>query len=211
MGAIPPVPSTTTGHHRLVAAPHVYSMWACVPLRWWELDPTICWAPQPWQTGPHTRLFVGDQDGYVRGQGHGHFGYYMRNLYVFGRFVGHEFCGSRLKMSHLISCFSLVLTPERNIDLILNKKYERKNPCTFVFLGIAMIASNFIGYPHGYRGSLLLGVTSPSSVASLVSLCRPTCRPISSLGVPNGCGSTRGVPWPWRRRPGSANGRLAGA
>ena len=46
-------------------------------LRRWELDSIVHWAPQPWQAGAHTRLFVGHWDCRVREQRNGRFGHYM--------------------------------------------------------------------------------------------------------------------------------------
>ena len=28
--------------------PRVYPTWGCIPVRWWELNLTMYWAPQPW-------------------------------------------------------------------------------------------------------------------------------------------------------------------
>ena len=47
------------------------------PVCWWELDPIVFWAPQPRQTGPHTRLLVGHWHGRVRRQRRGRFAHYL--------------------------------------------------------------------------------------------------------------------------------------
>ena len=57
--------------------PHVYCARGCLPVCGRELDPIVCLGPQPRQTGPHTRLLVGQWDGRVRRQRHGRFGHHL--------------------------------------------------------------------------------------------------------------------------------------